>query len=171
MLWTARDCGRLSLIWVVTRSSSPGWGSRVQCLDLRTATDVSLHFKVRDTGIGVALDKQEQIFEAFAQADGSTTRTYGGTGLGLAITMQLVDLMGGRIWVESPGSPASTDRTLPGATFHFTVKLGLSNTAARVLKPDAAKLRGMRVLIVDDNDTNCQILKETVSNWRMEARW
>jgi PAS domain S-box-containing protein len=136
--------------------------------EARTATDMSLHFTIRDTGIGVPAAKQEQIFEAFAQADGSTTRLYGGTGLGLAITTQLLELMGGRIWVESPASPASTDDTSPGTTFHFTATVGLPKTQARVFDPDADSLRGMRVLIVDDNETNCHILTETVSRWRME---
>jgi PAS domain S-box-containing protein len=136
--------------------------------EARTAHDMSLHFTVRDTGIGVPADKQEQIFEAFAQADGSTTRNYGGTGLGLAITTQLVELMGGRIWVESPASPASKDGTSPGAIFHFTVNVGLPKTEARVFDPDAASLRGMRLLIVDDNETNCHLLSEAASQWQME---
>lgn len=89
-----------------------------------TATHVTLHFQVRDTGIGVSAEKQELIFEAFAQADGSTTRKYGGTGLGLAITTQLVALMGGRVWVESPVSAHETDVSNPGSVFHFTLRLG-----------------------------------------------
>ena len=79
-----------------------------------TPQDVVLHFSVRDTGVGIPLDRQRRIFEAFTQADGSMTRTYGGTGLGLTISSQLVQLMGGRLWVESEAGQ--------GSTFHFTAQ-------------------------------------------------
>jgi two-component system sensor histidine kinase/response regulator len=132
----------------------------------RAANEVFLHFKIRDTGIGVPPEKQALVFEAFAQADGSHTRKYGGTGLGLAITSQLVELMGGRIWVESP-APVPMEAENPGTTFHFTIRLGVSNSTRKVLRAELSALRGLPVLIVDDNATNRQILKETVTTWQM----
>jgi two-component system, sensor histidine kinase and response regulator len=127
----------------------------------RTPDQIELHFTVADTGIGIPLDKQASIFEAFNQADGSMTRRYGGTGLGLSISSRLVDLMGGRIWVESePGK---------GARFHFTVRFGLQKAPARTIVPrDPETLRDMRVLVVDDNATNRHILIKTLENWRMQ---
>ncbi len=119
-----------------------------------------LQFSVHDTGIGIAADKQHGIFEAFTQADGSTTRKFGGTGLGLSISSQLVELMGGSIWVESePGR---------GSTFHFTVRLGVSAVQTidlSTLPPPV--LEDMRVLVVDDNQTNRRILNALLRNWKM----
>ncbi|MBX3024990.1 response regulator [bacterium] len=119
-----------------------------------------LHFSVRDTGIGIPADKAAGIFHAFQQADGSTARRYGGTGLGLAISAKLVDMMGGRIWVDSePGR---------GSTFHFTVALGVDGPGAAVALPiDPVDLRDLPVLVVDDNATNRHILQETLRAWRM----
>ncbi len=126
----------------------------------RTDQRVTLQFSVRDTGIGIPPEKIEAIFRPFEQADTSTTRQFGGTGLGLAISVQLVNLMGGRIWAESePGQ---------GSTFHFTAVFGLGRL---VPKPDAEQLHelldGLPVLIVDDNATNRRILDQMLKNWRM----
>jgi PAS domain S-box-containing protein len=119
-----------------------------------------LHFDVRDTGIGIPAEKQRVIFEAFAQADSSTTRTYGGTGLGLAIASQLVEMMGGHIDVVSaPGK---------GSTFRFSARFGLAEEArpARTLA-SLTSLLNLPVLVVDDNATNRRILEEVLTSWRM----
>ncbi|MDG3005452.1 hybrid sensor histidine kinase/response regulator [Paludisphaera mucosa] len=121
--------------------------------------DLSLHISITDTGIGVPEDKQQRIFESFTQADGSTTRKFGGTGLGLAISRRLVELMGGRIWLESrPGV---------GTTFHFTAKLPRCLVASHAAADASADFRGMRTLIIDDNATNRTILERVVIGWGM----
>jgi len=119
-----------------------------------------LHFTVEDTGIGIAPGKQSLIFEAFRQADGSVTRQYGGTGLGLTISTQLVELMGGRLWVES--APHQ------GSRFHFTARFGVQEKPAqRPVRLDPECLRDLRVLVVDDNKTNRKILLNMLANWHM----
>ncbi|MBZ5516255.1 MAG: PAS domain S-box protein [Acidobacteriia bacterium] len=123
---------------------------------------VDLHFAVTDTGIGIPKEKQRLIFEAFAQADSSTTRRYGGSGLGLAISSRLVEMMGGRIWVES--------QVGEGSTFHFTARLGRRKTIRRpAVRRDLGRLRNLPVLIVDDNPTNRRILDTMLKHWQMQT--
>jgi two-component system, sensor histidine kinase and response regulator len=120
-----------------------------------------LHFAVRDTGIGIPLEKQQIIFEAFTQTDSSTTRKYGGTGLGLAISSRLINKMGGKIWVESELGR--------GSTFHFTTRFRLQKISARKYVPLGAEaLRDLPVLVVDDNATNRRILQEMLLAWQMK---
>jgi signal transduction histidine kinase/CheY-like chemotaxis protein len=115
---------------------------------------VWLHFSVRDTGIGIASDRQKSIFEAFSQADNSTTRQFGGTGLGLTISSRLVGMMGGKIWVESqPGK---------GSCFHFTMKAPVLHAEKTADVVEAPALAGIPTLIVDDNAVNLRILAEMV---------
>ena len=123
-----------------------------------TMQDLVLHFSITDTGIGIPLDRQKSVFEAFAQADASMARTYGGTGLGLTISSQLVELMGGRIWVDSEVGR--------GSTFHFTASFALVKAAAAA-DPDPVDLRGLPVLVVDDNATHRRLLEEMLIGWRM----
>jgi two-component system sensor histidine kinase/response regulator len=126
----------------------------------QTENVVSLRFSITDTGIGIAESRQKAIFEAFTQADNSMTRRYGGTGLGLTISSHLVELMGGRLWVESEDGR--------GSTFHFTASFGLGTSAtAKVAVSRSTDLRDLRVLVVDDNATNRRILEEQLIRWRM----
>ncbi len=113
-----------------------------------------LHFEVRDTGMGIPQDKLNSIFEAFTQADNSTTRRFGGTGLGLTICKRLVEMMGGEIWAESV-----EDR---GSSFHFTLQLGIASGVQSPSSPPVS-LNGLHVLVVDDNATNRRILTEQLS--------
>ena len=116
---------------------------------------VRLRFSVRDTGIGIPPGKQCSIFEAFSQADSATTRNFGGTGLGLTISSKLVQMMNGRIWVESePGA---------GSCFHFTIEAAIAQTEDEFEPASNAELNGLPVLIVDDNAANRRILSEMVS--------
>jgi PAS domain S-box-containing protein len=119
-----------------------------------------LHFSVSDTGIGIPPEKHQVIFGAFTQADSSITRHFGGTGLGLSISSQLAALMGGRIWVESEVGK--------GSVFHFTARFGRQTQAAVRHQIEPADIKGLRVLVVDDNATNRRILEEMLRNWGMQ---
>jgi two-component system, sensor histidine kinase and response regulator len=130
-------------------------------LESESEDGVTLHFCVSDTGIGVSREKQDRIFEAFEQADGSTTRRYGGTGLGLAVSKRLVSMMTGRIWVESEIGQ--------GSSFHFTVRLAIQGGSEKSRAgAGEVNLPGVRILVVDDNDTNRRILEKTLLHWGMK---
>jgi len=125
------------------------------------AARVVLRFAVTDTGVGIPAEKQQQIFQAFTQADASTTRRFGGTGLGLAIALRLVELMNGRMWVES-----GVGR---GSTFFFTAGFDRPQVVAHEpLLDKTTALDGLRVLVVDDNATNRRILDEMLASWHMK---
>jgi|SRR5579862_7776076 len=120
-----------------------------------------VQISVSDTGVGIPEDKHRSIFQAFVQADGSTSRQYGGTGLGLTISARLVELMGGKLCVEStPGK---------GSIFHFTVRLGLPQTAVpKAFLAPLSSLQDLTVLVVDDNRTNRRVLAELLKVWHMK---
>ena len=158
------DAGRLRQVLVNLVGNAIKFTEKGQ-VEVRLSVDeirgdsVWLHGLVADTGMGIPLEKQSLIFEAFSQADGSTTRVFGGTGLGLAISSQLVKLMNGRIWVESGEGL--------GSRFHFVVELRRSSVA-----PSAevtADMVGMHALIVDDNGTNREVLRELLTGWGMRS--
>jgi PAS domain S-box-containing protein len=131
-------------------------------LDATEGGDRILQFIVSDTGIGIPAEKQALIFEPFSQADTTTTRKYGGTGLGLTISSRLVEMMGGRIWVES--------QVGRGTQFHFTVRVGVADTreieVGKAAPPEL--LRDVKVLVVDDNRTNRRILEGMLKRWEMK---
>jgi PAS domain S-box-containing protein len=125
-----------------------------------TECEIYARMSVADTGIGIPEEKQKVIFDAFIQADGSTTRLYGGTGLGLSISSQLVEMMGGQLEVESIQGE--------GSTFFFTARLGLQAAlATQDVQPAALDLHGLEVLVVDDNATNRGILEKMLVNWQI----
>jgi PAS domain S-box-containing protein len=120
-----------------------------------------LHLAVRDTGIGIPADRLDRLFESFSQVDASTSRRYGGTGLGLAISKRIVELMGGTMWVESEVGK--------GSTFHIGLPVSEASVPVRIDSGDvAAQLASKRILIVDDNATNLEIVSRQVRSWGME---
>jgi signal transduction histidine kinase/DNA-binding response OmpR family regulator len=119
---------------------------------------VSLHFAVRDTGIGIPADRIGKLFQSFSQVDASTTRKYGGTGLGLAISKRLAEMMGGTMWVESVYGQ--------GSTFHFTIKVEPATvTVGTHINGHQPNLAGKRLLVVDDNPTNLRIISLQTRDW------
>ncbi|HXJ04348.1 MAG TPA: response regulator [Candidatus Acidoferrum sp.] len=135
---------------------------RVECEE-ESENDTVLHFSVTDTGVGVPREKQQAIFQAFTQADGSMTRRYGGTGLGLAISSRLVELMGGKIWLDSePGN---------GSVFHFRERFLMQKTTPKKDEQIGVEgLKDIQTLIVDDNQTNRHILLEILEGWHLNPR-
>ena len=130
-------------------------------LESETDTDAFLRFEVKDTGIGIPLEAQARLFQSFSQADGSTTRKYGGTGLGLAISKQLIERMQGTPGVQSvPGQ---------GSVFWFTARLTKQPESTHSAANLENRLVNLRVLIVDDNETNRQILQHQTRAWKMRA--
>src|SRR5256712_231047 len=160
------DAGRLRQILVNLVGNAVKFTERGEVVvrvevESQTKEAVRLHFLVSDTGIGISPEKLEEIFEPFAQADSSMTRQYGGNGLGLTISTRLVEMMGGRLWVESGAGR--------GSAFHFTADFGPATNiqvAAPVVEADA--LENLPALVVDDNATNRRILQDMLGNWRMK---
>ncbi len=131
-------------------------------------SQISLHFMVEDSGIGIPKDKLEKIFESFTQADGSTTRKFGGTGLGTSISKMLIELMGGKIWVESPNPNFAWSKDNPGSIFHFILPFQIDkNQAPNELQGD--KFKDVKTLVVDNHKTNVLLLKKTLNNWGIES--
>jgi signal transduction histidine kinase/DNA-binding response OmpR family regulator len=155
------DPGRLRQVLVNLIGNAIKFTERGQILvqvdvESRGSGRFALHYSVSDSGIGVPPEKQQAIFEPFKQADGSTTRRFGGTGLGLSISSTLVDMMGGRIWVNSA--------PLEGSTFHFTVTLGVTEVRPEHMVLD---LTDVAVLVVDDNAVNRRVLHDLLLRWKM----
>ena len=155
----------LNLISNATKFTERGEVVLQVSLDRASPTACDLHFYVRDTGIGIPASKQQKIFEAFSQADGSTTRRFGGTGLGLSISTRLVHMMNGRIWVDSEAGK--------GATFHFTARFGVAAPEAPAHESiddgtGSFDPEGAEVLVVDDNATNRSILHELLKKWKLK---
>jgi signal transduction histidine kinase/CheY-like chemotaxis protein len=159
------DPGRIRQIIVNLVGNSIKFTERGEILlsvtqEEETPGAVSLHFAVKDTGVGIPADKQQRVFEAFSQADGTMARKYGGTGLGLTICTRLVGMMGGRIWVES--------QLGQGSTFHFTIRLAIQSApSARLTLVQPEELLNLPVLIVDDNFTNRRVLHGMLNRWGM----
>ncbi len=159
------DVGRLRQVLLNLASNAIKFTAKGEVVVRVEAESISrgeavLRFSVSDTGIGIPRGKIETLFQPFSQADSSMTRKYGGTGLGLAIVRQLAGLMGGRAWAESAEGE--------GSTFHFTARFTLKQAEARQPAPPSV-LRGMAVLVVDDNAVNRRLLTEVLGGWGMRA--
>ncbi len=160
------DSGRLRQILVNLVGNAIKFTERgeiVTSAKLVSSSDgqINLHFTIADTGIGIPIEKQSVVFEAFAQADGSITRHYGGTGLGLAICARLAGLMGGRVWLESELGK--------GSSFHFTITLEKPERHPALIPAVTTDLLEVPVLIVDDNPASQRILQDMARDWGMDA--
>ncbi|MGB8952401.1 MAG: response regulator [Candidatus Aminicenantales bacterium] len=159
------DLGRLRQILINLVSNAIKFTRRGEVVvevhsECQSKDQITLHFMVKDTGIGISSSKQKLIFNAFAQADGSMTRRHGGTGLGLSISFRLIHLMRGQIWLESEIGK--------GSIFHFTLPFGLQKKQKKKIIPvEPKELHQLRVLVIDDNATNRMILQEILTNWSM----
>jgi PAS domain S-box-containing protein len=144
-----------------TEDPQPGASAAASSVTLSPCHLVTLSFKVRDTGIGIPADKLPFLFQPFVQVDGSLTRQYEGTGLGLAISSRLVEMMGGKITVDTEVGK--------GSTFAFTVSLEVPSGPNELSVPaELAQFPGLRVLVVDDNTTNCRTLEEMLATWGLQ---
>ena len=165
------DAGRLrqvliNLVGNAIKFTDKGEVFVAASVERESGEEVELHLIVTDTGPGIPAEMQRLIFEAFQQADPSTTRRYGGTGLGLAICTRLIEMMGGQIWVESPPKYRRPATGGSGSAFHFTVVFGKGR---EMLTWEQSVLNGVRVLVVDDNPTNRTILVEMLGKQGMLA--
>ena len=161
--WLVGDPGRLRQVLVNLVGNAIKFTDRGEVfVSVEVDDGQAVRFAVADTGIGIPASKREAIFAPFEQADGSTTRKHGGTGLGLTISSRLVEMMGGRIWVEdNPGG---------GSVFRFTTHLAADHESRPgPRRTDPGRLTGLRVLIVDDNRTNRLILEELLTQWGCRA--
>jgi signal transduction histidine kinase/CheY-like chemotaxis protein len=161
------DAGRLRQILVNLLSNAVKFTDEGEVVASVTGRHVEasqweLHFRIRDTGIGIPVDRQSVLFQVFSQVDSSTTRLYGGSGLGLAISKKLTELLGGRIWVESTAGE--------GSTFHFTIaSRATSKPVAVQIMRGGGSLAGKRLLVVDDHEVNRTILERMTANWGMKT--
>jgi CheY-like chemotaxis protein len=133
-------------------------------LERQDEQELRVHFAIEDSGIGIPPEKKEKIFESFTQADGSTTRKYGGTGLGTSISKMLVELMGGKIWVESPNPNFAWSKENPGSVFHFILPFKIDRKH-KGNEYDNPKMKSVKALIVDNHKTNLLLLKKAFHNW------
>ncbi len=137
-------------------------------IERQESTDLTLHFSVEDSGIGIPKNKLEKIFESFTQADGSTTRKFGGTGLGTSISKMLVELMGGKIWVDSPNPNFMWSTENPGSVFHFTLPLVIDKDQ-KPYEINTEQFAKINSLIIDNHKTNLLLLKKTLNNWSIKS--